>query len=71
MRFVQVKGALFMPTLATLYTARGGYSHSNHNHKVTEVGPQSIKGLVPMMQGDGFASELGGIMEVTMWLCTL
>lgn len=23
------------------------------------------------MQGDGFASELGGIMEVAMWLCTL
>ena len=21
------------------------------------------------MQGDGFASELGGIMEVAMWLC--
>ena len=22
------------------------------------------------MQGDGFASERGGIMEVAMWLCT-
>jgi hypothetical protein len=22
------------------------------------------------MQGDGFASELGGIVEVAMWLCT-
>ena len=22
------------------------------------------------MQGDGFASELGGILEVAMWLCT-
>jgi hypothetical protein len=23
---------------------------------------------MPMMQRDGFASELGGIMEVAMWL---
>ena len=23
-----------------------------------------------MMQGDGFASEVGEIMEVAMWLCT-
>ena len=23
----------------------------------------------PGMQGDGFASELGGIMEVAVWLC--
>ena len=24
---------------------------------------------VPGMQGDGFASETGGIMEVAVWLC--
>ena len=24
-----------------------------------------------MMRGDGFASELDGIMEVAMWLCAL
>ena len=30
-----------------------------------------IKGSVPGMQGDGFASEPGGIMEVAMWLCAL
>ena len=50
-------------------------SHSIHNAK--EVGPQSTKGSfprmqrgsVPGMQGDGFASEPGGIMEVAVWLC--
>ena len=50
-------------------------SHSIHNTK--EVGPQSTqgsfpwdaRGLVPGMQGDGFASEPGGIMEVAVWLC--
>ena len=62
-----------MPILAILYTARGRcYSHSIH--KVTKEGPQCTKGvgtLVPKMQGDGFTSELGGIMEVVTWLCTL
>jgi hypothetical protein len=24
-----------------------------------------------MMQGDGFASKVGGIVEVAMWLCAL
>jgi hypothetical protein len=57
-------------------------SHSIHN--VKKVGLQSTKesfpickgfgyqdarGSVPGMQGDGFASEPGGIMEVAMWLC--
>ena len=50
-------------------------SHSIHN--VKEVGLQSTTwlfpgckgGSVPGMQGDGFASEPGGIMEVAMWLC--
>ena len=32
-----------MPILAILYTAKGGSSHSIH--KVTEVGPQSTKGV--------------------------
>ena len=36
-------------------------------HKV--VISLDAKGLVPGMQGDGFASEPGGIMEVAMWLC--
>ena len=44
-------------------------SHSIHNAK--EVGPQSTKGSFPGMQGDGFASEPGGIMEVAVWLCVL
>ena len=58
-------------------------SHSIHNAK--EVGPQSIKGSfpdmqggyssqdtrdpVPWMQGDGFASEQGGIIEMAARLC--
>ena len=51
---------------------------SNHSiHKTKEIGSQSTKGvmswdargLVPKMQGDGFATEPGGIMEVAMWLC--
>ena len=57
----------------------GGFNDfSSHSiHKAKEVGPQSTKGvisrhakgLVLEMQGDGFASEPGGIMEVAMWLC--
>jgi hypothetical protein len=50
------------------------YSHYIHNIK--EVGLQSTKGhfpyakgLVTGMQGDGFASKLGGIMELAVWLC--
>ena len=51
-----------MPIIAIMYTAWGrGYSHSIH--KVAEVGLQSTKGLVPRMQGDGFARKLGGIMH--------
>ena len=30
---------------------------------------QDARGLDPGMQGDGFASERSGIMEVAMWLC--
>ena len=30
---------------------------------------RNARGSVPVMQGDGFASELGGIMEVAVWLC--
>ena len=64
-----------MPILVILYTTQGGewvggegYSHSIH--KFMEGGPTKHKeGLVPMIQGDGFASELGGIMKVAMWLC--
>ena len=54
-----------MPFLAILFA------------KAKEVSPQSPKGsfprvqggLVPKMPGDGFASELGGIVEVVVWLC--
>jgi hypothetical protein len=54
-----------MPYLATPYVgAVVNYSHSIH--KVTEVGPQARRGLVPRPQGDGFASEQGGIMEVAI-----
>jgi hypothetical protein len=36
-----------------------------------EVGPQSTKGSIHGMQGDNFTTELGGILEVTMWLWAL
>ena len=55
-----------MHILAILYRG-GGYSHSIH--KAKEVGPQSTKGVGNRDASDGFASELGGIMEVAMWLC--
>jgi hypothetical protein len=42
-------------------------AYSSHNAK--DVGPQSTKELVRGMQGDGFASEPGGIMKVAVWLC--
>ena len=58
-----------MPILAILYTACWGGVYSHFIHKVTKVGPQSTRGLVPKMQGGGLASKLGGIMEVAMWLC--
>jgi hypothetical protein len=57
---------LSMPILAMLYITWG----RNNRAKFIEVGPQSTKGVgIPKMQGDGFASEPGGIMEVAMWLC--
>ena len=34
------------------------------------VSSQDARTSVPGMQGDGFASEPGGIMEVAMWLCS-
>ena len=33
------------------------------------VGSHDARGLVPAMQGDGFATEQGRIMKVAMWLC--
>ena len=71
-----------MPILAILYTYGGGGGvggvgggrgdASGHSiHKAKRVGPQSTKGVGPIIQGDGFASEPGGIIEVAMWLCTL
>ena len=51
-----------MPILAILFTKPRSIKHKG-------VIPQDAKGLVPGMQGDGFASKLGGIMKVAMWLC--
>ena len=64
----------------------GQGSGSNHSiHRTKEVGSRhkgvwflGCKGVsscdarvyVPMIQGDGFASKLGRIVEVIMWLCT-
>jgi hypothetical protein len=53
-------------------------AYSRHSiHNVKEVGPESTKrfisreakGSIYGMQGDDFASEPGGIMEVAVWLC--
>jgi hypothetical protein len=60
-----------MPILATiLYTIKGGgYSHTIIHKAMIKGRPTKHKrGLVPRMQHDGFASELDGKMEVTMWL---
>ena len=48
---------------------RGGDGSSHSIHKAKEVGAKAQQGSVSIMQGDGFASEAGGIMEVSMWLC--
>jgi hypothetical protein len=42
---------------------------SQYIHNTKEVVPQITKGSSPGMQGDGFASEPGEIMEVVVWLC--
>ena len=34
-----------------------------------EVSSQDARRSIPGMQGDGFASQPSGIMEVAMWLC--
>jgi hypothetical protein len=69
-----------MPILAILYMrGGGGDGSSQYVHKAKELGSQSTnkvgshaaRGSVPRMQGDDFTSEPGGILEVTMWLCTL
>jgi hypothetical protein len=44
--------------------------YNHYIYKAKEVGPQSTKGPFPGMQGDGFASEPGGIMDLAMWLRT-
>ena len=46
-----------------------------HRHKrglilgIKWISPQDARGSIPRLQGDGFATELGGIMELAMWLC--
>ena len=56
-----------MPILVILYiVGERGYSYSIH--KVTEIAHKAQRGLLSKMQGDDFARELGGIMEVVMWL---
>ena len=53
-----------MPFLAIQFTKPRKYVH-----KAQWGHFPGCKGLVPKMQGDDFASEPGGIMEVAMWLC--
>ena len=57
-----------MPILAILYiVGERGYSHLFT--KSRRWAHKAQRGLVPKLQGDGFANEPGGIMEVAMWLC--
>ena len=49
-------GGLSMPILAILFIT-------------SRIISQMQGGLVTGMQGDDFASEPGGIMEVAVWLC--
>jgi hypothetical protein len=67
-----------MPIIAILYTGKGGGKGSSHSiYKAKEVGPKCTKGVstwnarwsVHEMQGGNFASEPGGIVKVTVWLC--
>jgi hypothetical protein len=57
-----------------------GRGRGNGSNKLKEVGPQTTRGSdvgihvnthLHGMQGDGFATKLGGIMELTLWLCAL
>ena len=47
------------------------YPKAQKPTKHKRVSSQDVGGLVPGMQGDGFASEPGRIMEVAVWLCVL
>ena len=68
-----------MPILNILYMRGGGGGSSHSIHKLREVGPQNrkhvgsqdVRGSVLRVQGNAFASELGGLMEVAMWHCTM
>jgi hypothetical protein len=54
-----------MPILAILFTTPRRYAHkAQKGHFLGDA-----RGLVPGMQGDGFAIEPGGIMEVAVWFC--
>jgi hypothetical protein len=55
-----------MPILAILFTITPRRGKPTKHKKVISW---DARGLVPGMQGDGFASEPGGIMEVAVWLC--
>jgi hypothetical protein len=57
-----------MPILAPFYT-QGGWFYPFYSQSTKGVGSWDARGLVPGMQGDSFANELGGIMEVAMWFC--
>jgi hypothetical protein len=61
-----------MPILAILFTTSkevGLQSTKASFSGCKGFGYWDAKGSIPRMQGDGFASELGGIMEVAVWLC--
>ena len=53
-----------MPIIAILFTRQGG---NPTKHK--KVFSRDAKGSVARIQGDSFASDPNGIMEVAVWLC--
>ena len=62
-----------VPILGILFT-RGGEDSGHFIQKAKGHATKggwlwTQRGLVPRMQGNGFAIGLGGIMEVAMWLC--
>ena len=64
-----------MPILAILFPKPRKLAHkAQRGYVLGRKGARSknkraVKGSILEMQGDGFTSEPGGIMEVAMWLC--
>jgi hypothetical protein len=56
---------------ATHKAQRGvSYKHQGDNSRHKGGRFPYVRRSIPRMQGGGFASDLGGIMEVGTWLCS-